>query len=160
MKHLQGSSKEGILWFRHGGKEYVPSATPPSSSRRKELFKGRLGAKQGELGGRQGALGAKQGELGAKQGSLGAEMGTLGSARARRGSSADDRDLDRREKELSARGGSRSPADEGAGPPAGARPAAGSPRAPAGGAQPQGREGGMHDLMDRAVQSGAAQEVR
>jgi beta-lactamase regulating signal transducer with metallopeptidase domain len=161
VKHLQGSSKEGILWFRHGGKEYV-IRDAALLKQAKELFKAQseLGAKQGELGGRQGALGARQGELGAKQGSLGAEMATLGSARARRGSSTDDRDLDRREKELSAKMTELGHQQEALGRQ---QEELGRQQEALGRQQEElGRkaETEMRSLMDRAVQSGAAQEVK
>jgi bla regulator protein blaR1 len=70
---------EQMLWFRHGGHEYV------IRDRRildqvLALWKpvNELGDRQGELGGKQGELGAKQGEIGARQGELGAQQGNLG----------------------------------------------------------------------------------
>jgi bla regulator protein BlaR1 len=161
VKRLRGSANEDVLWFRRGGKEYVVRDTA-LLKQAKELFKaqGELGSKQGALGGRQGALGAKQGELGAKQGSLGAEMGTLGSARARRGSDADDRDLDRREKELSAKMDDLGRQQEALGRQ---QEELGRQQEALGRQQEElGRkaEKEMHTLMDHAVQSGAAQEVK
>ena len=161
VKQLQGSSKGGLLWFRRGGKEYV-IRDAALLKQAKELFKAQaeLGARQGELGGRQGALGAKQGELGAKQGSLGAEMGTLGAARVRRGSDADDRDLDRREKEISARMEDLGRQQEALGRQ---QEELGRQQETLGRQQEElsrKAEKEMHDLMDRAVQSGAAQPVK
>jgi bla regulator protein blaR1 len=70
---------EPILWFRHGGREYVVR-DQRILDQVTALWKpvNELGGKQGELGGRQGELGAKQGEIGARQGELGAEQGALG----------------------------------------------------------------------------------
>lgn len=161
VKRLQASSKEGLLWFRRGGKEYVVRDAA-LLKQAKELFKAQseLGARQGELGGRQGALGARQGELGARQGSLGAEMGALGAARARRGSDAGDRDLDRREKELSARMDELGRQQEALGRQ---QEELGRQQEALGRQQEElGRkaEKEMHELMDRAVQNGAAEPVK
>ena len=91
---LRVNSKEEILWFRHGGKEYVvrDAATLKQA---KELFE-----TEAELRTRQAELGARQGELGARQAALGAELSSLGANRARRGGA--DRDLDKREKRIDA----------------------------------------------------------
>jgi bla regulator protein BlaR1 len=146
VKHLQGSSKEGILWFRRGGKEYV-IRDAALLKQAKELFKA-----QSELGSRQGELGGRQGALGAKQGALGAEMGTLGADRARRGD-GDDRDLDRREKELSAKMEDLGRQQEELGRQ---QEALGRQQEELG----RKAENEMHALMDRAMQIGAAQEVK
>jgi len=43
---------------------------------------GEIGAKQGEIGARQGQIGSKQGEIGVKQGEIGARQGRIGSRQA------------------------------------------------------------------------------
>ena len=105
-KRLRGNSKEDILWFRHDGKEYVVRDAGVLKQA-EEIFRpqmelgakqGELGARQGALGGKQGALGAKQGALGAKQGALGAQMATLAAEQA--ASDKDDGDLEKRQHDL------------------------------------------------------------
>ncbi len=159
-KSLRGSSKGDLLWFRRGGKEYV---IRDSALLRQvqDLYKpvSELGARQGELGGRQGALGGKQGALGARQGALGAELGAIAADRARRGD-ADDRDLERREKEINRKMEDLSRQMEDLGrqqeelgrqqEELGRQQEAASARA----------DKELHELMDRAIRSGAAQEVR
>jgi bla regulator protein BlaR1 len=84
---------EQMLWFRHGGREYV-IRDRGILDQAIDLWKpvnelggqqGDLGSKQGELGAKQGAIGARQGQLGAEQGNLGARQGALG---ARQGTMA------------------------------------------------------------------------
>jgi beta-lactamase regulating signal transducer with metallopeptidase domain len=160
-KSLRGSSNGDLLWFRRGGKEYV---VRDSALLRQvtDLYKPvtELGARQGELGGRQGALGGKQGALGAKQGALGAELGAMAADRARRGDDAADRDLERREKEIDRKMEELSRQMEDLGrqqeelgrqqEELGRQQEAASARA----------DKELHELMDRAIRSGAAQEVR
>jgi bla regulator protein blaR1 len=107
-KKLRGSEGGDILWFRHGGKEYVVRDAATLKEIR-EIFKeqGELGRRQGELGGQQGKLGAQQGELGGRQGALGARQGALGAKHgalaaehARRGGDGDDQELEKKEAEL------------------------------------------------------------
>ncbi len=160
VKRLRGNSRDGILWFQRDGKEYVVR-DPALLKQAQDLYKpvSELGARQGELGGRQGALGGKQGALGAKQGALGAELGALAADRARRGD-ADDRDLERREKEINKKMDElgRQMEDLGRQQEAlgkqqeelGRQQEAASARA----------DKEFHELMDRAIHSGAAQEVR
>jgi bla regulator protein BlaR1 len=161
VKRLRGGSKEDFLWFRHGGKEYVVhNASLLKQVKEISKAQGELGARQGELGGRQGALGARQGELGAKQGALGSEQAALASARARRGGDADERDLDKREKELDAKMEKLGRQQEALGKQ---QEELGRQQEALGRQQEElGRkaEKEMHELMDRAVKSGAAQEVR
>jgi beta-lactamase regulating signal transducer with metallopeptidase domain len=161
VKRLRGESKEDFLWFRHGGKEYVVhDASLLKQVQEISKAQGELGARQGELGGRQGALGAKQGELGAKQGALGSEQGALASARARRGGDADERDLDKREKELEAKMDDLGRQQEALGKQ---QEELGRQQEALGRQQEElGRkaEKEMHELMERAVKSGAAQEVK
>ncbi len=146
VKRLRGSANEDVLWFRRGGKEYVVRDAA-LLKQAKELSKA-----QGELGSRQGELGGRQGALGARQGALGAEMGTLASDRARRGD-GDDRDLDRREKELSAKMEDLGRQQEELGRQ---QEALGRQQEELG----RKAEKEMHALIDRAIQSGAAQEVK
>ena len=110
LKRLRGDSKEPVLWYRHDGKEYV-IRDPATLKQAREILRPQmeLGARQGELGARQGALGAQQGALGAKQGALGGQQGALGAQMAslaaeRAGRDSDDeRDLEARERELEVR---------------------------------------------------------
>jgi bla regulator protein BlaR1 len=160
VKRLRGDSKSDFLWFRHGGKEYVVH-DGALLQRVKELSKaqGELGARQGELGGRQGALGAKQGALGARQGALGAEQGTLASERARRGD-GDDRDLDKKEKELDAKMEDLGRQQEALGKQ---QEELGRQQEILGQQQEElsrKSEKEMHELIDRAIKTGAAQEVK
>jgi beta-lactamase regulating signal transducer with metallopeptidase domain len=164
VKRLQGDSKAGILWFRHGGKEYVvrDAALLKQAG---ELFKaqGELGARQGSLGARQGELGGRQGALGAKQGALGAEQGALAADRARRGNggdSADDRDLEKRERELDAKMEDLGRQQEELGRQ---QEALGKQQEDLGRQQEElsrKAEKELRTLIDRALQSGQAQEVR
>jgi beta-lactamase regulating signal transducer with metallopeptidase domain len=159
-RRLRGSSKGDLLWFRRGGKEYVIRDSA-LLKQVEDLYKpvGELGARQGELGGRQGELGGRQGALGAKQGALGAELGAIAAGRARRGD-ADDRDLERREKEINRKMEELSRQMEELGrqqealgkqqEELGRQQEAASARA----------DKEVHELMDRAIRSGAAQEVR
>jgi bla regulator protein BlaR1 len=161
VRRLRGDSKEDFLWFRRGGKEYVVHDAS-LLKRIKELTKaqGELGARQGELGGRQGALGARQGELGAKQGALGAEQGTLAADRARRGDDADSHDLDKREKDLDAKMEDLGRQQEALGKQ---QEELGRQQEVLGHQQEElGRKTDkeIHEVMDRAVKSGAAQEVK
>jgi beta-lactamase regulating signal transducer with metallopeptidase domain len=164
VKRLRGDSRGGILWFRHGGKEYVVrDATLLKQAG--ELFKaqGELGARQGKLGARQGELGGRQGALGAKQGALGAEMGTLAADRARRGNggdNADDRDLEKRERELDAKMEDLGRQQEELGRQ---QEALGKQQEDLGRQQEElsrKAEKELRTLIDRALQSGQAQEVR
>jgi bla regulator protein BlaR1 len=82
---------EPVLWFRHGGREYVirdrallsqiEATWAPVNALGNE--QGKLGAKQGDLGSLQGEIGAKQGEIGAAQGKLGERQGVLGDRQGR-----------------------------------------------------------------------------
>jgi len=161
VKRLRGDSKGGILWFRHGGKEYVvrDAALLKQAG---ELFKaqGELGARQGELGARQGELGGRQVALGAKQGALGAEMGALAADRARRGDSSDDRDLEKREKDLNAKMEELGRQQEELGRQ---QEALGKQQEALGKQQEElGRKADkeLRTLIDRSIQNGQAQEVR
>ena len=102
-------NSERLLWFRHGGKEYVVRDAAllqqveeiwlPVNELGRQLGQlgsrqGELGSKQGELGAKQGEVGAKQGILGAKQGKLGARQGVLGSRQASRLSEAERSKID------------------------------------------------------------------
>jgi beta-lactamase regulating signal transducer with metallopeptidase domain len=81
-RKLLGPGEKEILWFRHGGKEYVvrDSRTLEAAfalfAPQEELGRRQadLGSRQAELGSRQAALGAEQAKLGAKQARLGAEQ--------------------------------------------------------------------------------------
>ncbi|MEO6194002.1 MAG: M56 family metallopeptidase [Thermoanaerobaculia bacterium] len=161
VKRMRTNSHEDFLWFRHDGKEYVVRDAA-LLQQVKDLSKaqGELGGRQGELGGRQGALGAKQGALGAKQGALGAEQGALAADRARRGGDADDRDLERRERELDRKQEELSRQQEELGRQ---QEALGKQQEELGRQQEElGRkaEREMKTLIERAIQSGAAREVR
>ncbi|HTG35318.1 MAG TPA: M56 family metallopeptidase [Thermoanaerobaculia bacterium] len=161
VKRMRTNSHEDFLWFRHDGKEYVVRDAA-LLKQVKDLSKaqGELGGRQGELGGRQGALGAKQGALGAKQGTLGAEQGALAADRARRGGDADDRDLERRERELDRKQEELSRQQEELGRQ---QEVLGKQQEELGRQQEElGRkaEREMKMLIERAIQSGAAQEVR
>jgi bla regulator protein BlaR1 len=75
---------EPMLWFRHGGREYV--LRDPATLRRIAAMWGpanAIGDAQGQLGGKQGALGATQGMIGARQGELGAQQGMIGDRQSR-----------------------------------------------------------------------------
>ena len=74
-RKLLGAGEKEILWFRHGGKEYVVR-DPSTLQAAFALFapQAALGKRQGELGSRQAALGAEQAKLGAKQARLSAEQ--------------------------------------------------------------------------------------
>jgi bla regulator protein blaR1 len=70
---------EPMLWFRHGGREYViRDRALLSQIEATWALVNVLGNEQGLLGGRQGELGALQGEIGARQGEIGAAQGKLG----------------------------------------------------------------------------------
>lgn len=105
VKRLRKDSEGDILWFRHGDKEYVVK-DPAMLKSAQEAWRSvsELGEKQGELGAEQGRWGAKQGELGARQGELGSRQGSLGSEKgaiaAKRARGADSADLDKREQEI------------------------------------------------------------
>jgi bla regulator protein BlaR1 len=168
VKRMRTNSHEDFLWFRHDGKEYVVRDAA-LLKQVKDLSKaqGELGGRQGELGGRQGALGSKQGALGAKQGALGAEQGALAADRARRGGDADDRDLERREREfdqkqeeLSRQQEELSRQQEELGRQ---QEALGTQQEELGRQQEElsrKAEREMKTLIERAIQSGAAREVR
>jgi beta-lactamase regulating signal transducer with metallopeptidase domain len=161
VKRMRTNSHEDFLWFRHDGKEYVVRDAA-LLKQVKDLSKaqGELGGRQGELGGRQGALGAKQGSLGARQGALGAEQGALAADRARRGGDADDRDLEKRERELDRKQEELSKQQEELGRQ---QEVLGKQQEELGRQQEGlGRkaEREMKTLIERAIQSGAAQEVR
>jgi beta-lactamase regulating signal transducer with metallopeptidase domain len=90
-KKLLGPGEKEILWFRHGGKEYVVR-DPQTLKAAFALFapqaelgsrQAELGSRQAELGSRQAALGAEQAKLGAKQARLGAEQARVASDEAR-----------------------------------------------------------------------------
>jgi bla regulator protein BlaR1 len=70
---------ERLLWFRHGGREFVVRDAVALDEAAGIIQPMRdIGAKQGEVGAKQGAIGAKQGEVGAKQGDVGARQGAIG----------------------------------------------------------------------------------
>ncbi|HEX6370251.1 MAG TPA: M56 family metallopeptidase [Longimicrobium sp.] len=108
---------EHLLWFRHGGQEYV--VRDPGVLREvEELWEpvgrigreqGRIGAQQGEIGEAQGRIGMQQGEIGAQQGRLGARHAVIASrlsrlaAREADGVSASERrEIEREREELEA----------------------------------------------------------
>ncbi len=160
-RRLRGNSKDGILWFQWSGKEYVVR-DPAMLKQVQALYKpvAELGARQGELGGKQGELGARQGKLGAEQGALGAQLGTLAADRARRGGDADDRDLDRREKEINQKMEELSRQMEDLGRQ---QEDLGKRQEELGHQQEEisaRADKQLHEMMDRAIHSGAAQEVR
>ncbi|HSU85082.1 MAG TPA: M56 family metallopeptidase, partial [Thermoanaerobaculia bacterium] len=160
-RRLRGDAKDGILWFQRDGKEYVVR-DPALLKQAQALYKpvAEVGARQGELGGRQGELGGKQGALGAKQGALGAELGAIAARRARRGGDADDRDLERREKEINRKMEDLSRQQEDLGRQ---QEALGKQQEDLGRQQEAlsaRADKEFHELMDRAIRSGAAQEVR
>jgi bla regulator protein BlaR1 len=160
-RRLRGDSKDGILWFQRDGKEYVVR-DPSLLKQAQALYKpvAELGARQGELGGRQGALGGKQGALGARQGALGAELGAIAARRAHRGDDADDRDLERREKEIDRKMEDLNRQMEDLGRQ---QEALGKQQEELGRQQEAlsaKADKEFHELMDRAIRSGAAQEVR
>ncbi|HEX4497359.1 MAG TPA: M56 family metallopeptidase [Thermoanaerobaculia bacterium] len=161
VKRLRSDPKSDLLWFRHGGKEYVVRDAA-LLQKVKDLSKaqGELGARQGALGERQGKLGAQQGELGSRQGAIGAEQGSLAAERGRRGDDADTRSLDKREKELEAKMEDLGRQQEALGKQ---QEELGQQQEKLGEQQEElGRkaEKEMHDLIDRAIKSGAAQEVK
>jgi bla regulator protein BlaR1 len=161
VKRMRGGAGEDILWFRQGGKEYVVRDAA-LLRQAKDLFKaqGELGARQGELGGRQGALGAKQGALGAQQGALGAKQGILAAEQARRGGDDDDREIDRKMAELDRKMEELGEQQEELGRQ---QEVLGRQQEELGRQQEElGRkaEKELHVLMNRAIQSGVAQEVR
>lgn len=102
-RRLRASSKEEILWFRHGGQEYVLRDLA-TLKQAKELFRteAALRARQGDLGRQQSVLGARQAELGTRQAALGSELSSAAALRTRRGGDADSRDLDEREEQIDA----------------------------------------------------------
>jgi bla regulator protein BlaR1 len=160
VKRMRGGAGEDILWFRQGGKEYVVRDAA-LLRQAKDLFKaqGELGARQGELGGRQGALGAKQGALGAQQGALGAKQGALAAEQARRGGD-DDREIDRKMADLDRKMEELGEQQEELGRQ---QEVLGRQQEELGRQQEElGRkaEKELHALMNRAIQSGVAQEVR
>jgi bla regulator protein BlaR1 len=174
-KKLRGNGGGDILWFRHAGKEYVVHDAATLKAAR-EVFKeqeelgrkqGELGEQQGKLGGRQGELGGKQGALGAKQGALGAQLGAIAAERAGRGSDADDRDLEKKEAEIERQMKELDRQQEELGRQ---QEALGRQQEPLGRQQEElGRqqeaasrkaEKEFKSLIERAIQSGIAQEVR
>ena len=172
-KRLRGKSGEDILWFRHDGKEYVVRDAAVMK-RAKEIFRPQmeLGAKQGELGARQGALGAKQGALGARQGALGGKQGALGaqiaalSAEQSR-SVKDDSQLEKRQRDLDAQQEDLSRQQEELGRQqeelGRQQEALGRQQEELGRQQEAASakaEKELHALMEQAVRSGSAQEVK
>ena len=160
VKRMRTNSHEDFFWFRHNGKEYVVrDAALLKQVKDLSRAQGELGGRQGELGGRQGALGAKQGALGARQGALGAEHAALAADRARRGGD-DDRDLEKRERELDRKQEELSRQQEELGRQ---QEVLGKQQEELGRQQEElGRkaEREMKTLIERAIQSGAAQEVK
>jgi beta-lactamase regulating signal transducer with metallopeptidase domain len=73
-----------ILWTRRDGKQYVVR-DPATLQAVRELFRpqAELGDQQGKLGDQQGKLGDEQGQLGDRQGELGDRQGALGEEQAR-----------------------------------------------------------------------------
>jgi bla regulator protein BlaR1 len=161
VKRLRGDSKDGLLWFRQDGKEYVVR-DQSLIKRAQGLFEAqaKLGARQGELGARQGALGGKQGALGAQQGALGAQLGTLAAERARRGDDGNDRDLEKRGKELDRKMDELGRQQEELGRQ---QEVLGRQQEELGRQQEelgQKAEKELHSLMGEAIRNGVAQEVR
>ena len=76
-RHRQAG--EDLLWFRTDGREYVVrDAALLEEVRRIWEPLGVIGTMQGEIGTKQGILGTRQGEIGTKQGELGTQQGILG----------------------------------------------------------------------------------
>lgn len=108
-------NNEPLLWFREGGHEYVVRDRAVVNQAI-DLWKpiGEIGDEQGRLGAEQGKIGTKQGEIGAHQGKIGAEQGALSEKQAlielkqaeinlkasRAKSDADRREIDNSRREL------------------------------------------------------------
>jgi bla regulator protein blaR1 len=180
---------ERMLWFERNGREYIVRDANVLRDV-EELWEplGLIGAEQGKIGAKQGAIGAEQGRYGAKQGKIGAEQGFVGAkqgvvaarlgllaARESQGVSASERrEIDREraelerdmrslEREMEALG--RQMRDQS--PPmrdlGDEMSALGSQMAEFGRQMESASRkanAGMRSLMDRAIRSGAAQEVR
>jgi beta-lactamase regulating signal transducer with metallopeptidase domain len=74
---------EQLLWFRHGGREYV--VRDPGVLREvEELWEpmGRIGEQQGRIGEQQGEIGEAQGRIGMQQGEIGARLARIGARQA------------------------------------------------------------------------------
>jgi bla regulator protein BlaR1 len=104
VKKLRGNADADILWFRHDGKEYVVKDAALLKVA-KDLWKpvtelggqqAKLGAEQAALGAKQAALGGRQAELGGRQAALGAQMAALAAKAATR----DDDESDGKQEEL------------------------------------------------------------
>lgn len=78
---------EQLLWFIHGGKEFVVRDADTLETLQ-AIWEpvGEIGAEQGKIGARQGEIGARQGEIGMKQGVIGAEQGAIGARQGAIGS--------------------------------------------------------------------------
>lgn len=173
VKRLRGSDGDEVLWFERDGKEYVvrDAATLAAA---KELWKpvtelGRrqaeLGAEQAKLGGRQAELGGQQAALGAKQAALGAQIAALAAERV--GRDDDDPEFERKEREISRKMEELGRQQEELGRQ---QEQYSEPQEELGRRQEElgrqqevasekaGKE--MKALMDRAIRSGAAEEVR
>ena len=81
---------EQLLWFRRGGREYLVR-DPVLLQQVQEVYRplheiggdqAKIGAKQAELGGRQAELGKKQAALGGKQAEIGAKQAQIGARQA------------------------------------------------------------------------------
>lgn len=109
-------SDEPLLWFRYEGREYivrdrnvlrdVDDLWKPVNRIGEEQGKigaeqGAIGAEQGKHGGRQGEIGAAQGVIGARQGVIAARLGLLAAREAQGVSNSEKRDMDREREELS-----------------------------------------------------------
>ena len=91
-RYRQGS--EPLLWFRRNGHEYIVRDRS-TLDQALALWKpvNELGDAQGKVGERQGALGAEQGVIGARQGEIGARQGQLGQRQAELSSRAAELNL-------------------------------------------------------------------
>jgi bla regulator protein blaR1 len=172
-KRLRGDSKEPFLWFERDGREYVVRDAAVLKQVR-EIFRpqmelgaqqGALGARQGELGSRQGALGAQQGALGGQQGALAAQMAVLATGRI--GRDGDDADLERRQRDLDRKIEDLSEQQEELGRQQAVlgrqQAELGEQQAELGRQQEAASEKAQRELrslIEKAIRSGAAQEVR
>ncbi len=97
-------ANEKMMWFRRDGHEYV-IRDPGLLQQVEEVYRplqeiggeqAKIGAKQAEIGGRQAEIGSKQAEVGRKQAEIGAKQARIGSRQAalaaRQGKEKPDRD--------------------------------------------------------------------
>lgn len=108
-------NNEPLLWFRQSGHEYIVRDRA-LVGQAIDVWKpvnelgdaqGRLGAEQGELGRRQGEIGAQQGRIGAEQGKIGEEQAVIALKQAelnlkavRAQTEADRREVEKGRREL------------------------------------------------------------